>query len=166
MSETDAKVALLEHQLAAARRDQLAQTRGEQVKQLRSITRELHEPEIELAQVEQQIAQTDALLMTFNRRILAQQEAVSASVARKPASAGWLTADEDEDIALWESEHKQYEAAFAEVIRQRDALPQIDRLAAVQLSERVKYLRQVKLNLMNSLDGSINKIEGGIFSVS
>jgi hypothetical protein len=166
MSEADNRVAALEHELATARRDQQAQTRSEQVKQLRETIRELHEHETELVHVEQQVKETNALLLTFNRRILIHQEAISESLSRRPASARWLTADEDPDIDRWQREHKQYESAFAELIRQRDAIPPIDRLAAVQLAQRVEYLRQAKLNLMNALDGSINKLEGGIFSVS
>lgn len=159
------RIAALEHELSQARAEAAAETRAQHVNQLRKVTRELEEKEVALAQLNAQVKLENELIVAFNRRIVSLQAAFGQSAARRPASAAWLTADEDIEVAQWEREHKQYETALANVIAERNALPLVDRAAAITLAEQVQYLRHSKLNLMNLLDGSINRIEGGIFSV-
>lgn len=165
MNDTRQKVEELEAQLERARADQRAQTCGQQVRELKSVIRELNEKELEFAQVAQQVKLENELIINFIQRIRSAQEAVGASYSRRPETASWLTAEEDDEIASWEKSHKKYEATLVEIIRQRDQMPKVDRNAATQLQQRVEYLRQVKLNLLNALNGSFGKLEGGIFTV-
>ena len=132
---------------------------------MKSVIRELNEKEVEFAQVAQQVKLENELIVNFIQRIRSAQEAVGASYSRRPESAQWLTADEDDDIAAWEKSHRSYEATLAEIVRQRDQMPKVNRTAATQLQQRVEYLRQAKLNLQNALNGSFGKLEGGIFAV-
>lgn len=159
------RIAQLEAEIATVRRSEQEQTRAEEIEQLRNTTRTLHEQEIQLAQIEQQVRLENEMTMVYNRRIVSLQAALGQSSGRRPQSAAWLTSQDDPEIARWENEHKQYEDNLAAVVAERDAYPKVDRTAAVQLAERVQYLRQAKINLLNSLNGSLNKIEGGIYSV-
>jgi len=159
------RIAELEAEIAAARRDEQEQSRAEHVQQLRDVTRELNEKEIELAQIEQQVKLENELALHYIRRIASLQAAVGQSLGRRPQSAAWLTAEEDVEIAKWERQHKEYENNLAAIIAERDAMPKVDRVRAIQLSERVSYLRQAKINIVNLLGGSLNQLQGGIFSV-
>ncbi|WP_109488439.1 hypothetical protein [Occallatibacter savannae] len=162
---TNSRIQQLESEIANIRREEQKQAQAEQLEQLRTVTCELEKIEDLFTQQKQLIQQTDALLLAFNREIVNQQAVVGASLSVRPEAALYLTPQESKEVANWTRAHEQHEAKLAELVQQRNSLPVLDRVATVQLGERIQYLRQVKINLLNSLGGSLTKIEGGIYSV-
>lgn len=156
------------HELNAAEIDAQAQERAELVKRLQTARRELREAQQEYQHMALEIKAEDNLRNRTQQRISALVLLIGESHERMPNVARWLP--EDPDSLTWAAQHHALENDLAEVIAFRDAIPRTDRVRAIQLGEgptsRIATLTLAVQNLLNRLDGSITKLEGGIYSVS
>ena len=160
MSIADSELTQVHERLAQVEVKQRGERRAELLRQLRETRAQLREAHTTYRKLAKQIHSEDNQRAAVTAKLNLSLSAIQQSLQLRPASADYLSADEDAEVAEWTRRHAGLEAERNKLLKQRDAVPQTNRAEAVSYegpSGTIARMEQVEKNLLAALDGSLGK---------